>query len=1039
MTQLSPAQHGIWLTERTRDTGGAYHLAVTLDLAGPLDTEALDRACRAVTAHHPALASRPGPDGSVHRCEVPAPRRADCAPGELDATLARERAAPFDADAGPLCRFTLFRTGPERHVLLVAAHHLVLDGESKDRLVADLAAAYRGEPLPPAAEAPAGPPAPEALAAARAYWEERGYAPGAPVLPGLVPPADGGLVAAPGAEVPFRLDAGRCAALAEAARKLGVTRFELLLSAWHALLVRYGDPAPSTAIELSLRTPGAPVGVGLAVNELPLRVGPVEGRDPVRLPFEDWVRVVRGELRALYPHRSVPLGQAVRGLAPRTALTPLSVSYRRRPAAPAPDFGAVTAGVRWIGFPGAVRNLLHLQLVDGGDEIHGSAQFRTAPPFGHASGEGDGPVVDMPGPQAPATDGGGCLTAGTVRRIVGHWTRLLDAALADPTTLLGELPLLDGDELRAQLAAPAARPELAARTVPALLAARAEERPDAVAVVADGAHVTYAELTRRVAHAAAALARHGAGPGTLVGIGLPRGLDQLVAVLGTLAAGAAHLPLDPGYPAERLAFVREDSALALRVTHAPEGAGDLTPADLAPVAGADVPSLPLPDPALPAYVLYTSGSTGLPKGVEVPHSALANVLGSLAEQLGSGPEDRWLGLTSLSFDISAVELLLPLTTGGRVVLVPEGAHRDGPALLDLIRREGVTHVQATPSGWRLLLDAGLGGTVPVPTALTGGEALSAPLAARLTAAATRLVNVYGPTETTIWSTLAEPALTAGGSVSLGSPLANTRAYVLGPDARPVPYGVAGELYLGGAGVAHGYRGRPGLTATRFLPDPYGPPGSRMYRTGDLVRRGADGVLEFLGRSDSQVKLRGHRIELGEIEARLARHPAVAEAAAVLHGPEADRRLTAYVVPSGASPHPDALRAFLAGSLPAAVLPGAYVVLDAFPLTPNGKLDRAALPEPEAVRPEPSAAPPADEALDPVGAAVLAIWREVLGLDDLTPDEDLFDLGGHSLTITAIAARIHERLGAVVPLDVFFDTPTARDVAAVVRTLREEQP
>ncbi|MFF2780335.1 amino acid adenylation domain-containing protein, partial [Streptomyces sp. NPDC058052] len=1036
MTQLSPAQHGIWLTERTLDTGGAYHLAVTLDLAGPLDGEALDRACRTVTAHHPALTSRPGPDGSVHPCEVPAPRRADCAPEELDAVLARERAAPFDAEDGPLCRFTLFRTAPERHVLLVTAHHLVLDGESKDRLVADLAAAYRSDPLPPTAGAPAGAPAPEALAAARVYWEERGYAPGTPVLPGLVPPADGGLVAAPGAEVPFRLDAGRCAALAEAARKLGVTRFELLLSAWHALLVRYGDPAPATAVELSLRMPGAPVGIGLAVNELPLRVATVEGRDPLRLPFEDWVRSVRAELRALYPHRSVPLGQTVRGLAPRTALTPLSVSYRRRPAAPAPDFGAVTAGVRWIGFPGAVRNLLHLQLVDGGDEIHGSAQYRTAPPFGHAPGEG-GTDPDRTAAAGPGAGRAGCLTADVVRRIVGHWTRLLDGALADLTTPLGDLPLLDEDELRDQLAAAAPRPDLAARTVPALLAAQAEKRPDEVAVVADGEHVTYAELARRVAHAAAALARHGAGPGTLVGIGLPRGLDQLVAVLGTLAAGAAHLPLDPAYPAERLAFVRADAALSLRVTHAPEDAGDLTPADLAPPAGAAVPSLPLPDPSLPAYVLYTSGSTGLPKGVEVPHSALANVLGSLAERLGSRPEDRWLGLTSLSFDISAVELLLPLTTGGRVVLVPENAHRDGPALLDLIRREGVTHVQATPSGWRLLLDAGLDGTLPVRTALTGGEALPAPLAARLTAAAERLVNVYGPTETTIWSTLAEPALTPEGSVSLGSPLANTRVQVLDSGARPVPYGVVGELYLGGAGVAHGYRGRPGLTATRFLPDPYGPPGSRMYRTGDLVRRGAGGALEFLGRSDSQVKLRGHRIELGEIEARLARHPAVAQAAAVLHGPETDRRLTAYVVPSGAVPHADALRAFLAGSLPAAVLPAAYVVLDAFPLTPNGKLDRAALPEPETVRPEPVAAPPADEALDPIGAAVLAIWREVLELDDLTPDEDLFDLGGHSLIITAIAARIHERLGAVVPLDVFFDTPTARDVADVVRALREE--
>ncbi|MFC9795696.1 amino acid adenylation domain-containing protein [Streptomyces sp. NPDC127584] len=1027
MTQLSPAQHGIWLTERMLDTGGAYQLSLTVDLTGPLDTDALDLACRTVAAHHPALSSRPGPDASVRTCEVPNPRHVDCTPGELDAALVEERAAPFDTETGPLCRFTLFRAGPEHHVLLVAAHHLVLDGESKDRLVADLAAAYRGDPLPPAPEIRQRTAGPEALVAARAYWEERGYTPGPPVLPGFVPPPDGGMVAAPGAEVPFRLDGGRRAALAETALKLGVTRFELLLAAWHALLLRYGNPAPTTAVELSLRPPGTPVGIGLAVNELPLRTGATGAVRPVRLPFEDWVRVVRDELRALYPHRSVPLGQVVRGLSPRTALAPLSLSYRRRTTAAPPDFGALTVKLRWIGFSGTARNLLHLQLVDDDDAIHGSAQFRTAPPFAQACKEG--------GPEA---DGAGCLTTGAVHRIVDHWTRLLDGALADPTTLLGDLPLLDEDELRDQLAAPAPRPELAARTVAALLAARAQETPDAIAVVADGKQVTYAELAHRVAHSAAGLVRHGAGPGTLVGIGIPRGLDQLVAVLGTLAAGAAHVPLDPAYPAERLAFVREDAGLALRITHAPEGAGDLTPTDLAPRAGAPLPSLPLPEPSQPAYVLYTSGSTGLPKGVEVPHSALANVLGSLAERIGSTPQDRWLALTSLSFDISAVELLLPLTTGGRVVLAPEGVHRDGPALLELIRHEGVTHVQATPSGWRLLLEAGLDGTGPVVTALVGGETLPAPLAARLTVATGRLINVYGPTETAIWSTLAEPALAPGGGVDLGSPLANTRLYVLGPDAEPVPYGVTGELYVGGAGVAHGYLGRPGLTASRFLPDPHGPAGSRVYRTGDLVRRGPGGALEFLGRSDSQVKLRGHRIELGEIEARLLRHPAVAQAAAAVRGPEDDRRLIAYVVPSGAAPCPEALHALLAASLPTAVLPGAYVVLDSFPLTPNGKVDRASLPEPEPARTEPAALSP-DEELDPVGAAVLAIWREVLELDDLTPDEDLFDLGGHSLTVTALAARIHARLGAVVPLDVFFDTPTARDVADVVRALREEQP
>ncbi|MFD7735192.1 amino acid adenylation domain-containing protein [Kitasatospora phosalacinea] len=1004
----SPAQHGVRLTEHALDVGSAYHLAVAVELTGPLDVPALDRACTAVTTHHPALTGVPALDGGPGpTVAVPAPRRVECAPGELSARLAEERAAAFDLLAGPLCRFALLRTGPERHVLLFTAHHLVFDGESKERLVSDLAAAYRGDPLPPVPERvhPAADPAPEDLADARALWADHGPDPAAPVLPGLVPPTDGGVLPAPGAETSFRLDGRRSAALSAAAERIGVTRFELLTAAWHALLVRYGDPAPTTAVELSLRPPGAPVAVGLAVNELPLRVT-VPGRRPTELPFADWARSVRAGLRALYRHRATPFGRVVRGLTPRTALAPLSVSYRRRPAPAAPDFGPVAAEVQWIAFSGTARNLLNLQLVDCGDEVRGSLQYRR-----------------------------GALSADTAERIVGHWTRLLDGALADPGATLGALPLLGPDELREQVAAPVARTGPAPATVTGQFFARAAERPDAVAVVAAGTALTYGALAERVEDAAAALVRHGAGPGTLVGVELPRGLDQLVAVLAVLTAGAAYLPLDPGYPAERLAFVRSDAAPALRVTRTPREPGDLAPADLAAAPGGRRP-LPAPDPALPAYVLYTSGSTGRPKGVEVPHSALANVLAGLRERLGSRAGDRWLGLTSLSFDISAVELFLPLTTGGRVVLVAEEEHRDGPALLKLLRDERVTHVQATPSGWRLLLDAGLPGPVPGLTALTGGEALPAPLAAELAAATARLVNVYGPTETTIWSTLAEPAVTGDGTVSLGGPLAGTGVYLLDPDLRPVPYGVAGELYLGGAGVAHGYLGRPGLTAGRFLPDPYGPPGSRMYRTGDLVRRGPDGALEYLGRGDGQVKLRGHRIELGEVEARLAGHPGVARAAVVLHGPEGDRRLTAYVVPAGPAPAPEELRAHLAGVLPAAVLPGAYVVLDAFPLTPNGKLDRSALPEPAPARPEPPDGAGPDGA-DGTDAVVLDIWREVLGLDDLGPDEDLFDLGGHSLTITAITARIRHRLDVDVPLDVFFDTPTARDVAAAVRALREE--
>ncbi|MFF2348218.1 amino acid adenylation domain-containing protein [Kitasatospora sp. NPDC058115] len=1021
-TSLSPAQHGIWLTEQTLDAGAAYHLTVTVEFTGPLDAGALAASCARLVRRHPVLAGRIDPDGPAPvfgPAPAPALRTVECPAEDLDKLLADESAARFDLTAGPLARFTLYRTGAERHVLLVTAHHLAFDGESKDRLVADLAAAHRGEALVPADPSPADPsPADPSAAAsspaagepspapATAHWAERWREPGLPLLPGLRtvsdPGAAPGTLPGPGERTGFRIDGARHAALVAAAERLGVTRFELLTAAWHALLLRYGNPAPATAVELSVRRPGEPVAVGLAVNELPLFTAP-----SAQSPFAAFASAVRAELRALYPHRDVPLGRAVRGLTPRTALTPLSVSYRRRPSGtPEPDFGpGLAATVRWTGFAGTARNLVNLQFVDGDDALDVSLQYRTE-----------------------------AFEPGAPERIAGHFVTLLEGALAEPATPVGRLPLLGANERDAQLAAPAAESGLLGATVPALFAARAAATPEAVALVADGTAYRYRELARLVAHAAAALTRHGAGPGTPVGIALPRGKDQLVAVLGALAAGAAYLPLDPEYPAERLAFLRADSGLALRITREPSAPGDLAPEDLAPtVADADLPAGPSPDH--PAYVLYTSGSTGTPKGVEVPHGALANLLGSLRDHLGARPEDRWLGLTSLSFDISTVELLLPLITGGRVVLAPEGAHRDGAALLDLIAREGVSHVQATPSGWRVLLEAGLAGTGGGLTALTGGEALPAPLAADLAAATARLVNVYGPTETTVWSTLAEP-VAPDGRVSIGEPLANTRAYVLDEHLQPVPYGLPGELYLGGAGVAHGYRGRPGLTARRFLPDPYGPPGARIYRTGDLVRRHPGGGLEFAGRADSQVKLRGHRIELGEIEARLAEHPAVAQAAATLYGPDGDRRLAAYVVPAGAAPGSEELRTHLAATLPAAVLPGAYTVLDAFPLTPNGKLDRAALPEPAVERAEPD---PAREegGLDATAAAVLAIWREVLRLDDLGPDEDFFDLGGHSLLITAIAARIRQQLGVAVPLDVFFDTPTVRGVAAAVTDLRQE--
>ncbi|WP_344325734.1 condensation domain-containing protein, partial [Kitasatospora putterlickiae] len=409
-TALSPAQHGVWLTEQTLDAGAAYHLAVTVEFTGPLDAAALAESCARVVRHHPVLAGRIDPDGpGVRPGPAPGLRTVECPAEDLGKLLADESAARFDLAAGPLARFTLYRTAAERHVLLVTAHHLAFDGESKDRLVADLAAAHRGEALALSAAAPAtGEPS---SASATAYWAERWREPGLPVLPGLRTVADPG--AAPGT-LPgagscagLRIDGDRHAALVATAERLGVTRFELLTAAWHALLLRYGNPAPATAVELSVRRPGEPVAVGLAVNELPLFTEPSADAS-----FADHALAVRAELRALYPHRDVPLGRAVRGLTPRTALTPLSVSYRRRPSGtPEPDFGpGLAATVRWIGFAGTARNLAHLQLVDTDDSLDVSLQYR----------------AEAFGPGAP-------------ERIAGHFATLLDGALADPATPVGRL------------------------------------------------------------------------------------------------------------------------------------------------------------------------------------------------------------------------------------------------------------------------------------------------------------------------------------------------------------------------------------------------------------------------------------------------------------------------------------------------------------------------------------------------------------------------------------------------------------------------
>ncbi|MEU3571678.1 amino acid adenylation domain-containing protein [Kitasatospora sp. NPDC036755] len=1013
--QASPSQRGVWITERLGQAHGVFHMPVLVSF-DRVDAAALARAVAVVTERHPALSQvfveRDGtlvPEAGTAPVLDVVDAAGDCARSR-EKRLAEDTARPFDLRHGPLARFTLYRGPGDTAALLVVVHHAVFDGESKDVLVAELAAAY-AHALDGAAPAPGrippapmAPPDPGLVRRAADRYGPRWAAATDPVLPGL-PRA----VTAPasGASVGWRTDAPGRAALAAAAERCGVTVFEFLLAALHGLLLRYGSEAPAVSVPLSVRTPEQAGEIGLFVNELPVHAP--AGAD-AGTPFAAYARAVRAEARGGYPFRAVPFGEAVGGLTPRAGLAPVSFGYRRGRSAD-PVFPGSTARVDRAVFNGAARNTLHLQAVDTAEGIAFSLQY------------------------APAV-----LAPEAAERVAGHYAALLAAATAEPEAPLGTLELLGEAERHLVTeewnATASAYPHH--RTALDLVRERAAEAPDAVAVSAGAERLTYRALVERTDELAAVLRGAGVRPGDVVALHLERSADLPAVLLAVHAAGAGYLPLDPGHPAERLAFLLADSGAALLVADR-EPAPDVVAAAPAVLRLGEGRAEPGPAgeaaaaPGTLAYVLYTSGSTGRPKGVEIGHRALVNLLTACARLLGSGPQDVWLGLTSLSFDISGLEILLPLTTGGRLVLAPDGAALDAPGTVGLIRREGVTHLQATPSGWRVLLGAG-----PLPAGLTGivgGEALPLPLARELRGSLDRLVNGYGPTEATIYATWADVPAGAD-AVVIGRPVANTRAYVLDADGRPQPVGVPGELHLGGDGLAEGYRGRPELTQERFLDDPF--TGGRMYRTGDLAAWTQDGELEFHGRIDDQVKIRGHRIELGEIEAALLDHPAVTAAAvAVREQADGAPALVGYRVPTpGSAPLTDAdLRDHLLRTLPAVMVPRQFVALDRLPLTPSGKLDRRALPAPPPLPSSTAAEPAGGEQADELTASILAIWEEVLGTSGLGPDDDLFDLGGHSLTIMQITARIRAAHGVELAFDLFFDASTPAALAAVVRESR----
>ncbi|WP_327002968.1 amino acid adenylation domain-containing protein [Dactylosporangium sp. NBC_01737] len=1011
----TPAQRRIWLADQFDAARAAIPNATFgLRLDGPLRVDALRAAFAAVVRRHEAMRT-------VYVVEDGRPRQRilDEAHAPLDLLdlmtdtdpeqRAHRRAADaaaerFDLAQGPLFRATLLRLAPERHVLLFAGHHIAFDEQSVAIVEADLAAAYAGRldhTPPPALQyadyatwLDANPAAADRLE----RWRARFTPPPQDLaLPFTADPArrpephdgDGVTSSVRTTLPPGTLDRLRPDPAA--------TPFVVLLALLDVVLMRYTgrhDLCVGTVSSGRGRVELEPI-VGCFLNPVALRTD-LRGA----ATFGEAVRRARHAVVEAFTNE-VPFEEVV-----------VAADPPRRP------------GVHPL-FQVALH--LHRYRTD-----HGDWPGLTTQTWHHEVGA---PGLDLTVEATPLPGGGaeltfrhpvGALEPGAAERIAADFRAVAAAIAADPHRPLSSIGPSDEDiALLRGWNATAAPP---GGTVPDLVTRRIAAAPDRVAVLAGAVTLTAAQLSDRADAIAGALRAAGCARGTLVAVRVDRSADLPAAVLGVWRAGGAYVPIDPDYPPARQALVLADCAAPLVLTQRAL-LDDLPPHDATVVVLDDVSGPPPAGQPVPvaagdvAYVLYTSGSTGRPKGVAVEHGALANFVLDMRDRLDAGPQDRWLAVTSLAFDIAGLELYLPLVTGGCVVVAGEALLRDGARLTALVRDAGVTHVQTTPSRWRLLLAAGF--DRPGVTALVGGEALPPALARQLRAAVGRLVNVYGPTETTIWSTAWEvPADPA--EVLIGGPIANTRVHLCDDLGREVPVGAVGELCIGGNGVARGYLHRPGLTADRFRPDPWGAPGARLYRTGDLARWRPGGQLEFLGRGDDQVKLNGHRLELGEVEARLAELPGVTEAAAAVHGDPATKRwLVGYLVTAGGGPPAD-WRKRLAAVLPAAVTPRHVVTLERLPLTPNGKLDRAALPAPDPVETGAGAAPrSATERL------VADVWSEVLGRDGIGVDDDFFALGGHSLPAMTLAARLSEVSGLDVSVRAVLAHPTVAELAAAI--------
>ncbi len=1036
---VSFSQQRLWFLDQLDPGEPTYNTAYAMWLDGPLDARALQRAMDAIVARHAVLrTSIVALDGvpeqivadtaavPIERIELPAALDDAERTGRAESIGADRARLPFDLAAGPLIRAALVGAGPDRHLFVLVLHHSICDGASMEILSAELSAVYLAETT----GAPASLPPlwmeygdyavwqqdrmrGEELDRLLSYW--RGQLRGAPQL--LALPADRPRPArqsSRGAAAAVTVDAATTRRLTAVARGADVTMFMLFLAGFVAVLSRYArqtDIVIDTQVAGRTHTELDPI-VGMFTNTVALRIS-LAG-DPT---FTALLGRVRDTTVDALLYQELPFTKLVEDLAPERTLAHAALTQVQF------VYGSLTPPV--LDLPGITSRSEAL--------LTGTAKLDLTMYVDTTEGQATTLTLEY------STDLFGPAWAEEFLRCLAH---LLAQAADAPGTLVADLPLLSATERDALIigrnhqALPAGDDHHA--DVRRLLQASTSR-------VIDGEqNLPMRAVCDRAARIARTLADRGVGPQTLVGLCVERGIGMLTALLGVWWAGGAYVPLDPGFPAARLAAMASGAGLRVIISDAAhrdlarsvaDGAAVICVDDPAATAASPLDPVPVPAAAL-AYVIFTSGSTGPPKGVGIEHRAVANLLASFRRALGLGIHDRFVAVTTLSFDIALLELALPLVCAADLVIATADQAREPDRLRSLIERTAATAMQATPQTWRLLESAG-GVPAGLRLRLCGGETLRRDLADRLMAPGAILWNLYGPTETTVWSA-AGVVTSAAGAAEIGPPVDHTRVYVLDERLMPVPAGVVGEVCLAGRGVARGYHDRPRLTARSFRPDPWSnEPGARMYLTGDLGRWREGAGLELIGRNDHQVKIRGFRIECGEIEAVLRAHRDVRQAAVVTAARAGEPALVAYIVPrrgsAAARPGTDLLeelRPHLRAALPDYMIPALVVALPALPLTPNAKVDRAALPAPQ------WGAPPSAAGLvqprNPVEATLARIWSDLLATQaPVGVYDNLFALGGYSLTATRFVARVADTYGVSLPVHRVFEGPTIAELAEVV--------